>query len=307
MFNMRFKKKGMSLALEMVIVVAMVIALFFVWKFGILDRLIGMFGSIGYQIDTTQLDICQGIGTKKTGVGLSGFDSLTDSDEDQLPDYVCDTCICRDGYGVTYDASDTKCAAFGISATKESIAQDVMQGFLGILNDENIPNSIRCRHGGINVKPSENEFCSSNNLEIGISDTDNDFLPDVCDIDPDKWNTGKTLKCYNGPITVDGKVIGVVIPQELENALMKGTYQCVFAVCSPMNNFRYGSDPMYKKHCPQMYCSGGGPTQGNIFESFPLQGNSNNGCYCIGKNAFAERYAKCESSSCTANDEPSCP
>lgn len=294
-------KKGASLAINMVIVIAMLLATFFVWKFGILDRLVGIIGSVGYQIDTTHMDICQGIGEKRKGTSLVGA-GLTDLDGDELPDYICDTCVCRDGYGTRGDERDGKCWIFGNHVSDPASTADYFkQELYGSTASESI---LRCVHKTGTY--SENNFCSTNNLAIEVSDTDNDFLPDVCDSDPENFNAGKALKCYEGPISVTGpdnkpQILGVVFSQKIENGLMEKTKQCVFAVCSPMNNKKYFDNKIYRANCPKIYCPNNIPDPGSIFEGITnsdLGSNSEDGCYCLGTIESKDKFIISAVNSC---------
>ncbi len=189
----------------------------------------------------------------------------------------------------------------------------------GLTTDED----IKCFHR--NSEVSENNFCSTNNIEIGISDTDNDYLPDICDAEPNAFNQKPV--CYEGPIQLnlrDGEnpiskvdisssgegVVGVVFKQNIEHGLTKKSGQCVFALCTPQNNAIYTKRTnKYNQYCPQKVCVSGkrtddGATEGadsgkaqadSIFANYLTGLNdrteNRDSCYCFGsgkeKNSFA--------------------
>jgi hypothetical protein len=264
-------KKGATIAISIIIYLAMALAAFIVWKFGILDMMIGAIGGVGYQIDTTSYDICIGL-KEKTSFG----DLLTDNDDDGLPDYICDTCVCRDGspgneYGI--------CAQFegdGVvtrSKLGEFLYISALRGFYGGKRDLDDDETYGCDHHK-EKSNSENRWCSTNNADLQYSDTDNDFLPDICDLEPAIFNEPNNLRCYEGPIfardlttIAEGEnkrylesskpvPLAVVFKQPIEKTGLgvaneggQKTFQCVVAYCTIKNDEIYSGIKIYKDYC----------------------------------------------------------
>jgi hypothetical protein len=171
---------------------------------------------------------------------------ITDEDMDALGDYICDICVCRDGYG------GVLCDFFnqGVGMTNE-LERNFREIFRIPRGDPNIKEMPECHKPGINTAEHK---CSTNSYLK--SDTDGDLLADICEKHSEKFNN--KLRCYEGPITnPDGRTIGYV---HKEKFLNDDGYMCVFALCTD-KALKFDDFRLFKKHCDDVWKIDNGMTE----------------------------------------------
>ncbi len=223
------KKGDTALGMRLVLLLVIMALMLLLYMTGIFGKLHVMILGINYNIDTTQIDACSSL-YQNDIAGISYKNLLTDDDNDEMFDYVCDFCVCRDGY------DGRLCSAMNGQI-------DMSNPLVKIFGQTPSQGTDEAYYTPMCNKGNDEHLCTTS--AAGNGDIDDDFLPDVCDNDPKTYD-GKRMKCYEGEVKNSaGKTIGY---GHKEMFVDSKEFQCVFTFCSD-KAIKYDNYKLFKRYC----------------------------------------------------------
>jgi hypothetical protein len=200
------KKAAVDLPLKLVFSLIVFSIILILALSGVLSKLVVQLGLVSQNIDTSSIELCHQLSEEEIG-DSKAYELLSDLDNDKLADYLCDTCICKDGKNGEY------CKYFNQEYTRI----------------EGLPNNL---FGQAPEFESVQPRCTRDDDEVSClttlkNDIDDDFLPGICDRRPLEYD--KKRRCYEGDIIANGRKLGFM---HTSNIVKTNQYQCVLTLCT---------------------------------------------------------------------------